>query len=876
MKQKTTFKMFLALVLMAFCGNGAWAQTTVTDVLTAEKLGLGGSYSAFETTASANLKASYRGAGMKGAEATIQIKSKKNSSNTYKGYTGIISTTSPGKVKSVKVTWKSKTNDGTKVNVYVSNAPFASLDDLFKSGTDALTSIGSITSPNQEFPIEGDYQYVGLRSGGGAIYLKDVSVTWETNGKGSWPISFGEIDEYNHALGQTFTAPTLTNTKNATVVYTSSNPEVATVAEDGKVAVKAVGNTTISATAAGNEQYNETVTSYTLNVLGVVENVKALLDKKDENHAYFVNSPVVVIEQHGANMWIKDASVYTQVYGQVGQQYKSGDVIPAGFIGTYGEHNGFAQIVDPKEFKASTGKETLTPEVKTLEALQATDFNRYVEIKEVLLQDNNSKMMDGTAVVRIDDKLQVAKPENVALRYDVEGLVSGYVDSKTNEFVTKIIPMSYQTIEPAKQEQTISFPEAVYNLGLGETFNAPTVTGKTTVTYTSSNTNVATVNATTGEVKILKAGSTTIVAKAVSSAEYYGMLASYDLNVESLGAALPFRFNGNGTELAQCVEFVSTTGIENYSTDNARLKFASANDELTLKLKEAPGTLSYNLKLNKTNKGILKKFDVLTSVDGVNFDPFKSYSQADFGEAEEIYVSHVPLAENVRYIRWIYSERDGHNIGLGAIYVTKKGEATAMPIVVGEEGYATLYATDAFVMPEGLVGNTVKVEGNKVVLTPSYQVGDYVSAKTPLLLSGNAKTYQAVKTGCDGKAVQANDLKGALTNDVITAPANTKFYIFANDPANGLGFYYQGATGDGSSVQNLAGKAYLSVTATPDQPAAVQGYRLDGGDLTGIEAIEAANGNAAIYTLSGVRVSAEKGNLPKGLYIINGKKILVK
>ena len=73
-----------------------------------------------------------------------------------------------------------------------------------------------------------------------------------------------------------------------------------------------------------------------------------------------------------------------------------------------------------------------------------------------------------------------------------------------------------------------------------------------------------------------------------------------------------------------------------------------------------------------------------------------------------------------------------------------------------------------------------------------------------------------------------------------------------------------------------AGKAYLSVTSTPAQPAAVQGYRLDGNEVTGIEAVEAANENAVIYTISGVRVNAEKGNLPKGLYIVNGKKVLVK
>ena len=67
-------------------------------------------------------------------------------------------------------------------------------------------------------------------------------------------------------LGQTFTPPTLTTTpSDLDVTYSSSDPAVATVDEaTGAVTLVAEGTTTITATFAGDDQYNEAEASYTL------------------------------------------------------------------------------------------------------------------------------------------------------------------------------------------------------------------------------------------------------------------------------------------------------------------------------------------------------------------------------------------------------------------------------------------------------------------------------------------------------------------------------------------------------------------------------------------------------------------------------------
>lgn len=84
---------------------------------------------------------------------------------------------------------------------------------------------------------------------------------------------------------------------------------------------------------------------------------------------------------------------------------------------------------------------------------------------------------------------------------------------------------------------TFSFSESSCTATLGQTFNAPTLTvdpeeAASDVVYSSSNTGVATVNASTGVVTLVGAGETTITAAINGSDTYYNATASYTLTVE--------------------------------------------------------------------------------------------------------------------------------------------------------------------------------------------------------------------------------------------------------------------------------------------------------------------------------------------------------
>lgn len=113
------------------------------------------------------------------------------------------------------------------------------------------------------------------------------------------------------------------------------------------------------------------------------------------------------------------------------------------------------------------------------------------------------------------------------LRYNSgNSLFSCYAASNTMADV-----VFYRAGLPAPE---LSFPEESYSVNIGETFTAPTLTNPSnvTVTYSSSDENIALVDANTGEVLIGdEAGTVTITASFAGNSSYSANSASYELTV---------------------------------------------------------------------------------------------------------------------------------------------------------------------------------------------------------------------------------------------------------------------------------------------------------------------------------------------------------
>lgn len=182
-------------------------------------------------------------------------------------------------------------------------------------------------------------------------------------------------------------------------------------------------------------------------------------------------------------------------------------------------------------------------------------------------------------------------------------------------------------------------------------------------------------------------------------------------------------------------------------------------------------------------------------------------------------------------------------------------------VSVSEAGFATYATTKSVVVPEdeNVKVMTVKVnaEGTAIELN-EVKAGTVIPAKTGILVKAPAGNCDFVVTSDKGETLAYNDLKAA-TEDVTSVDDK---YFALTKIGDKVGFALVA-----NGVVIPAGKAYLSVP----RASGAKFFSLDG-EATGINSVKTAKADGAYYTLEGVKTTKPV----KGLYIHNGKKIVVK
>ena len=186
-------------------------------------------------------------------------------------------------------------------------------------------------------------------------------------------------------------------------------------------------------------------------------------------------------------------------------------------------------------------------------------------------------------------------------------------------------------------------------------------------------------------------------------------------------------------------------------------------------------------------------------------------------------------------------------------------EVAALPIKmnqVGEAWYATFNAPVSVVIPAGLKAYSAVVNGDVMELTKVVEDG-VLAANTPVILYAKAEVSALTVSSETGSAAESNGLSG--TNQKITVTAGENHVLGAKNGE--AGFYKYTAT------TMPAFKAYLA--GSSEAPALSFSF----GDVeTAIKAIESETGKAVIFDIAGRRVQ----KADKGLYIVNGKKVMFK
>lgn len=438
---------------------------------------------------------------------------------------------------------------------------------------------------------------------------------------------------------------------------------------------------------------------------------------------------------------------------------------------------------------------------------------------------------------------------------------------------------SYEII--VKGAPSLSFPETSYTVEMGDVFSTPKLEGLpkgVTPAYTSSKEEVATVNAATGEVKIVGVGTTTITVTSPNTDIYKEATASYELNVKAAIYKVEFDFTSNNwglptnykkveasytNEAGYTITFGKSNGGHKIMGNDPNRNLIFGKEGATLSLPAFPFAVS---KIKVFGNNGASKYTTQNFFVG---------GEAVSTETTSAITDHIyEIAEAFQAAGNIYTLKvtNDNNTQITKIVVYAKDETVAGAInIATEEGFGTFYTDKNYVLPQGLTAfGYTSIDGNKT-LTKSveYVAGDIVPANTAVVVKGAKGSYNYYNTEeAATKTIEKNLLKGVTTDTRIEAASGVKRYILTRAD-DGILAFYRTNTGN---INVKANRAYLEVPTA----MAVASFSLEG-TATGINNVVTTAAKQGIYTISGVRLNATttKG-LPAGIYIVDGKKVIVK
>lgn len=190
--------------------------------------------------------------------------------------------------------------------------------------------------------------------------------------------------------------------------------------------------------------------------------------------------------------------------------------------------------------------------------------------------------------------------------------------------------------------------------------------------------------------------------------------------------------------------------------------------------------------------------------------------------------------------------------------------------------YGTFSSSVPFTFPAGVTVSEIGVDENGKLNVVDYEAGAVVPANTGVMISrATAGKVTLTPAGTAGTSVLGNDncLKssGFGITDATTTGSGYKFYRLTMHNGTQIGFWWGAENGAAFSI--AANKAYLAV---PEALASLaRSFWFDEGETTSLREIrneELGMKNAEYFNLNGQRVAQPT----KGLYIVNGRKVVIK
>ena len=658
-------------------------------------------------------------------------------------------------------------------------------------------------------------------------------------------------------------ALTAASSKNWLTVGTPADGSIALTCEANSTATERTANVTLTYTYDTDKTVVKTITvtqAANPNATMTIAEVRA-------QQTGSVTTKGVVTSVSGKTAYLQDATAAICVYGSSDLEVAIGDEIEVS--GTLSTYNGLLEITNPTIETLSNGNTVLPEDMTIAQVLTAEKQGWLVkivkaEVTEIDGSNTTIKQGESMVVVRgisgveyaVSDLLtfnanigayngvQLVNPTDVTVEQNLNPSI--HIENTTIETTATgaegTINVTYQNFTFDADMAEIQFCDAEGNkLSEEPEWIVADFDADGNIEYVIEE-NPAT-EARTAYLKVYALDDE-------ANEVYSDLITVTQAKMTVDYATLPFKYDGNAADLSD-VDGLTQSGVGVYNTA-PKMKFDTTGDYLVLKLNEAPGFVSFDIKANPGSGSWAGTFTVQTSADGENYTDLAAYTElTNSTENKFLLITDA----NVRYIKWIYTTKTSGNVALGNIYVDR--EAATATMTIGAAKYGTFIAPFAVEIPEGVTATKVTgVEGTKLT---EEEVEGTIPANTPVVLYSETEVNEEF-TGVN-VATQDTYTVGLLTGVYTEVEAEDGWYVLQNHDGQ-VGFYKVDTTKATPHVK--ANRAYLTA------PAGSEIKAFFFGDTDAIEGVKAENEQQAIYNLAGQRVQ----KAVKGIYIVNGKKVL--
>ena len=823
-------------------------------------------------------------------------------SKTNAGYLEIDGTMATTRLQVAVGKWLHvKVAAGSRVTFYVSSSGSAARTVNITTdaeGTDILGTLNIEKGSDNYKPYYYDYSgttdkdiyfYV---AGGGQCHVVGAKVAPMPDVAA--PTFDPEGGEYTEAQSVTISCAT----EDVDIFYTLDGTEPTDESDLYSGAITISETATLKAIAYNTDGESSEVTSatYTITAPATAANIAEFKALDDGTVATLTLTNAQVLFAQGNNIIVADASGGI-VFFRTNLGYEQWDVLNGTIKAEYTLYNGIPELtaVEESNITVTTGEETEPTEFAAADATEANICRYYTKMSEVkLAAGSNAKSF--TATLSDGSTFAVYNQLGVELTTPTEGTaynVYGVLGRYNKNF--QFWPIADFEVAETKADPELAFDPTTVNLNVGETANVTfsnpndldvefTNEDETVATYangvvTALKAGTTTITATSGETESYNAGEavlTITVTEGSATDENYFVKVATDADLTSGTYLIVYEegslaFDGGLGTLDVAGNTISVTIYDN------KIPRTQATEAATFEIDAEEGTI-----LSKSGYYIGRT----TDSNGMEANQKSAYNNTisidEDGNANIVGSGGAYLRYNAT------SGQERFRFYKSATYTSQKAiqlyklvsqEAVPVELTIGTIGYSTLYYSNkALVVPEGVVAKTFKLNdaGTDVVVSTLYEKDEVIPADCGVVIEAIEKgkeqdfTFDVAQT--EATPDPDNLLLGLDEGGQTVGPdGDTEGYIFymLSTKNGNVGFYWKHG---GAPFETKAHKAYLAIPK--ESGVNISSFVFD--DLNGITAItnNSTEGAEDVYTLSGMRMDSKQ--LPKGIYIVNGKKMVIK